>query len=240
MFAISISIFNLIKLPDMKSFSFLFIFFVGSMIALPVSAQDKEETRIEKATEVLNDFGSMKESIPKELLQMCNGIIIVPKMINAGFVLAGKRGRGIAMVKNEDGSWSDPLFITITGGSVGFQVGIQSVDLILIFKHSETLEDIGDGTFTLGGDISATAGPLGRNSTATTDYKFEAEVYSYSKSKGLFAGISLTGSAITVDANANESFYGEALDASEILAEGNVNDRNVDALRKQLEALIRK
>ena len=155
----------------------------------------------------------MKESIPHELLDISEGIIIIPKMINAGFVLAGKRGKGVAMVKNEDGTWSDPAFVTITGGSVGFQAGIQAVDLVLIFKHRETLENIGNGTFTIGGDISATAGPVGRNSTATTDYKMEAEVYSYSRSKGLFAGISLTGSALSVDEEANNSFYGKSIDA---------------------------
>ncbi len=210
------------------------------LFTLPAFAQDKEDAKIEKAIEVLKDFNNMKEGIPHELLAMSQGIIIVPKMINAGFVLAGKRGKGIALVKKDDGSWSDPLFITITGGSVGFQAGIQSVDLVLIFKHSETLEKIGTGTFTLGGDISATAGPLGRNSTATTDYKFEAEVYSYSRSKGLFAGISLTGSAITVDDTSNTSFYGEAVSASDVF-DGEASPKGaVDLLKQELNSLYAK
>ena len=141
----------------------------------------------------MKDFGQMKESIPADLLKITQGIIIVPKLINGGFVIAAKRGKGIAMVKLENGTWSNPVFVTITGGSVGLQAGVQSIDLVLIFKSSETLEKIGKGSFTLGGDISATAGPVGRNSTASTDYKLEAEVYSYSRSKGLFAGISLSG-----------------------------------------------
>lgn len=100
------------------------------------------------------------------------------------------------------------MFVTITGGSVGFQAGIQSIELVLVFKSRETLQDIGKGSFTLGGDISVAAGPVGRSSSASTDYKLEAEVYSYSRSKGLFAGISLSGSAIAIDDKANNSFYG--------------------------------
>jgi len=188
-----------------------------------VKAQDKQEEKIEASTKVLKDFSEMKENIPAELLKITEGIIIVPKLINAGFVLAGKRGKGIAMVKLEDGSWSNPVFVTITGGSVGFQAGIQSVDLVLIFKSRETLQDIGKGSFTLGGDISVTAGPVGRSSTASTDYKLEAEVYSYSRSKGLFAGISLSGSAISVDDKANQAFYGKNNTSKELFSNATEN-----------------
>ncbi|HRP17160.1 MAG TPA: lipid-binding SYLF domain-containing protein [Ginsengibacter sp.] len=205
--------------------------------AFTVNAQQKELTRIDDAIRVLREFGTMKEDIPQELLNISEGIIIVPKMINAGFVIAGKRGRGIALIKDEEGNWSDPVFITITGGSVGFQAGVQSVDLVLIFKNSETLEEIGNGTFTLGGDVSATAGPVGRSGTATTDYKMEAEVYSYSKSKGLFAGISLSGAAISVDRNANNLFYGEELSAADIFSQEGIENASVDLLKRELQAL---
>src|SRR5690242_16128791 len=200
-------------------------------------AQDKQEEKIEASTKVLKDFSEMKENIPAELLKITEGIIIVPKLINAGFVLAGKRGKGIAMVKLEDGSWSNPVFVTITGGSVGFQAGIQSVDLVLIFKNRETLQDIGKGSFTLGGDISVTAGPVGRNSTASTDYKMEAEVYSYSRSKGLFAGISLSGSAISVDTKANEAFYGNDEDVKTIFSNTESDSENVQALKDVLKGM---
>lgn len=200
-------------------------------------SQDKQDDKIEAATKVLKDFTEMKESIPQELLKVTQGIIVVPKLINAGFVLAGKRGKGIAMVKLEDGTWSDPVFVTITGGSVGFQAGIQSVDLVLIFKNRETLQDIGKGSFTLGGDISVTAGPVGRNSTASTDYKMEAEVYSYSRSKGLFAGISLSGSAISIDTKANEAFYGNNEDAKTIFADTQSDSNNVEALKDVLKGM---
>ncbi|MDP4283871.1 MAG: lipid-binding SYLF domain-containing protein [Bacteroidota bacterium] len=205
-------------------------------IANPVKSQNKQEDKIVAATQVLQDFSKMKESIPEDLLKITQGIIVVPKLINAGFVLAGKRGKGIAMVKLADGSWSNPVFVTLTGGSVGFQVGVESIDLVLIFKDSETLNDIGKGSFTLGGDISVTAGPVGRNSSASTDYKMEAEVYSYSRSKGLFAGISLSGSAIAIDAKANESFYGNDDDAKTLFSDDSQNNSaSVEKMKSTLQ-----
>ena len=203
---------------------------------MSAKSQDKQEEKIIASTKVLQDFSKMKESIPSELLRVTEGIIVVPKLINAGFVLAGKRGKGIAMVKLANGNWSNPVFVTITGGSVGLQAGVQSVDLVLIFKSHETLEDIGKGSFTLGGDISVTAGPVGRNSTASTDYKLEAEVYSYSRSKGLFAGISLAGSAISIDAKANESFYGNEEDAKELFSNAT---ENTSAQIKEMKAALK-
>ena len=206
-------------------------------ISLLILFCDKQIEKIEASTKVLADFGNMKESIPSELLKVTEGIIVVPKLINAGFVLAGKRGKGIAMVKLEDGTWSNPVFVTITGGSLGFQAGIQSIDLVLIFKSAETLLDIGKGSFTLGGDISVTAGPVGRNSSAGTDYKMEAEVYSYSKSKGLFAGISISGSAIDVDSKFNEAFYENESDAKEIFNASKIKSAEVKALKAELKKL---
>jgi lipid-binding SYLF domain-containing protein len=202
---------------------------------IKAKSQEKQEDKIEAATKVLQDFSKMKEDIPAELLKVTEGIIIVPKLINAGFVLAGKRGKGLAMIKLADGSWSNPVFVTITGGSVGFQAGVQSVDLVLIFKSAETLNDIGKGSFTLGGDISVTAGPVGRNSTASTDYKMEAEVYSYSRSKGLFAGISLSGSAISIDAKANEAFYGNDADAKTLFS----SEKNTSAAVVKMKTVLK-
>ena len=210
------------------------------MFFTSVKSQEKQEDKITASTRVLQDFGKMKENIPAELLKITEGIIIVPKLINGGFVIAAKRGKGIAMVKLENGTWSNPIFVTITGGSVGLQAGVQSVDLVLIFKNSETLEKIGNGSFTLGGDISATAGPVGRNSTASTDYKLEAEVYSYSRSKGLFAGISLSGSAIDVDSKANQAFYGNDKDAKTLLSNSTENtSESVTQLKAELANLAK-
>ena len=201
-----------------------------------VHAQEKQQEKIDASAKVLADFSKMKENIPAELLKITEGIIIVPKLINAGFVIAGRRGKGIAMVKHSDGSWSNPVFVTITGGSVGFQAGIQSVDLVLIFKHAKTLENIGKGSFTLGGDVSVTVGPEGRNSSASTDYKMEAEVYSYSRSKGLFAGISLAGSAIAIDEKANNSFYNNEQDAKELFSN---STENTSASVKKMKSVLK-
>ncbi len=202
----------------LKNIKFSLLLLTFSFAFTAIKSQDKEAEKVDAATKVLTDFTKMKEKIPQKLLQVTQGIIVIPKLINAGFVVGGKRGKGIAVVKREDGTWSDPAFITLTGGSIGFQVGVQSIDLVLVFKNRETLEKIGKGSFTLGGDASVTAGPLGRNSSASTDYKLEAEVYSYSRSKGLFAGISLSGSALDVDSKANEAFYGEETDAATIFS----------------------
>jgi lipid-binding SYLF domain-containing protein len=222
-----------------KFFVFAFLFTSTLLLSLKGYSQDKLKDKIVASAKVLKDFSTMKENIPQQLFEITEGIIVIPKLINAGFVLAGKRGKGVAMVKLADGRWSDPVFVTITGGSLGLQAGVQSVDLVLIFKNSETLENIGGGSFTLGGDISVTAGPIGRNSTASTDYKMEAEVYSYSRSKGLFAGISLSGSAIDIDESSNEAFYGEEVDAKTLFSESNNNSSAVANLKTTLKNLYK-
>jgi lipid-binding SYLF domain-containing protein len=224
---------NLSKLLIFTILSFLLLFSFNGY------SQEKLNDKITSSTKVLKDFSTMKENIPKKLFEITEGIIVIPKLINAGFVLGGKRGKGVALVKLPDGSWSDPVFVTITGGSVGFQIGVQSVDLVLIFKNNETLENIGKGSFTLGGDASVTAGPVGRNSTASTDYKLEAEVYSYSRSKGLFAGISISGSAIEVDEKSNETFYGKELDAKTLFSDSVNTTASVAALKKTLKDLFK-
>lgn len=219
----------------------LFLVCVSSISFISINAQDKQQEKIQASTKVLTDFSKMKENIPAQLLQQAEGIIIIPKLINAGLVIGGKRGRGIALAKAEDGTWSNPVFLTMTGGSIGFQAGVQSTDLVLIFLHRATLDKIGNGSFTLGGDISVAAGPVGRSSSASTDYKFEAEVYSYSRSRGLFAGITLSGSAIAIDASANTAFYGESVDAKTLFGDGSkTSSSDVTALKTSLQALYEK
>ncbi|MDB4919386.1 lipid-binding SYLF domain-containing protein [Mucilaginibacter sp.] len=197
----------------------------------------KEKERIQKSTTVLQDFYKMKESIPSQLLQQAEGIVIIPKMINAGLIVAGKRGSGVAMVKLSNGKWSNPVFVTFTGGSVGFQAGVQAVDLVLVFKHNSVLSKVENGDFTIGGDISAAAGPVGRSSSASTDYKLDAEVYSYSRSKGLFAGLSINGSNIAIDKSANTRFYGASATSKSLFASSKSNSAAVAALKKTLSAM---
>lgn len=205
-----------------------------SIFITHANAQNKEEDRIKASIQVLNDFGQMQESIPEQLLSISQGIIIIPKMINAGLMVGGKHGKGIAMVRNKNGEWSDPVFITMTGGSIGPQIGVQAIDLVLVFKNSKSLTDMSKGSFTLGGDVSVAAGPVGRSSSASTDYKLEAEVYSYSRTKGLFAGITLNGAALAVDARANNAFYENNSSANTIFTASNVSSVTVDKLRGAL------
>ncbi len=199
--------------------------------------ESRETERIHKASNVLKDFGKMKESIPHELMENCQGIVIVPDLLNAGFVVGGKRGRGIAMVKLDDGTWSDPVFVTLTGGSFGLQIGVQSVDLVLVFRHKGVLAKVKNGDFTIGGDASAAAGPVGRNTSASTDYKMEAEVYSYSRSRGLFAGISINGSDLAIDKSANAAYYGKSMSSRDIFETAKSNTEAVKTLKESLGAL---
>jgi lipid-binding SYLF domain-containing protein len=179
----------------------------------------------------------MKESIPHELIDQAQGVVIIPKMINAGFVVGGKHGNGVAMVKHENGKWSDPVFITLTGGSIGFQAGVQSVDLILVFKHKGVLTKVEKGDFTIGGDISAAAGPVGRSSSANTDYKLEAEVYSYSRSRGLFGGVSINGTNLGIDKSANKAFYGSNVSSQKIFETAKSDSPAVKTLKENLAQL---
>lgn len=222
---------------NFTKFKVAMLFTAGLFMTMPAFAQTKEETKVKDATAVLVAFSEMKETIPSELLQVTQGIIIVPKLINAGFVVGGKRGKGIAMVKKSDGSWSNPVFVTITGGSVGAQIGVQSVDLVLVFKSSKSLTEIKNSSFTLGGDLSVAAGPVGRSSTASTDYKLEAEVYSYSRSKGLFAGITLNGASLAIDAPSNTKFYGKAMTANAIFTAPVRDSAEVKELKSTLNAM---
>lgn len=224
------------KTPKFLKLSFILLFGIG-LILTSATPQQKEEIKLNDSATVLREFGKMKESIPHQLLEDTHGIIIIPKLINAGFVVGGKRGKGIAMVKDANGKWSDPVFVTITGGSFGLQVGVQSVDLVLIFKHSETLRNIGKGSFTLGGDISVAAGPVGRSSTANTDYKLQAEAYSYSRSRGLFAGLTINGASLSVDATSNKDFYGNDSSAATLFAQTKSSSASVKEVRTTLEGL---
>jgi len=204
-------------------------------VAVPVWSQGKQKEKIQKSTEILNEFKNMKESIPEHLLQEANGIVIIPNLINAGLGIGGKRGKGIAMVKNSDGNWSDPLFVSLTGGSIGFQAGVQSVDLVLVFKNRSTLANIGEREFNLGGDVSVAAGPVGRSTSASTDAKLDAEVYSYSRSKGLFAGISLNGTVLSVDDSANTAFYGKDVKSAAVLSTSSSSTQSqVKSLKESL------
>lgn len=210
----------------------LFVVF-GSVTSF---SQDKQHEKIQKSTMVLKEFAGMKEGIPAQLMAKAEGIIVVPNLIKAGLGIGGQRGKGIAMVKRSNGSWSDPVFITLTGGSIGFQAGVEAIDLVMVITKGGILRDLGKGEFTLGGDISVAAGPLGRSTSATTDDEFDAEVYSYSRSKGLFAGLTLNGSRLSADDDANKNFYGSSHSATVIFDKKASDRSDVRSLKAAVKA----
>jgi lipid-binding SYLF domain-containing protein len=143
---------------------------------------------------------------------------VIPSVIKVGLGIGGRRGKGVLVVRKDSGAWSNPTFINLTGGSFGFQVGVQSADVVLVFTSKQSIEGIVGGKVTLGADASVAAGPIGRQSSAATDIGLTAQVYSYSRASGLFAGVALDGSAITIDGSSNESFYKKpGILASEII-----------------------
>jgi len=223
----------------MKTLKFFGLPLMLSLFFVLASAKkgDKENERVHNSANVLKDFGKMKESIPHQLLQQYEGIVIIPKLINAGLGIGGKLGKGVALVKLADGKWSNPVFVTLAGGSFGLQAGVQSVDLVLVFRHKGVLTKVKNGDFTIGGDISAAAGPVGRSSTASTDYKLEAEVYSYSRSRGLFAGITINGSNLGIDKSANANFYKNEASSQDIFSSSKSNKESVKVLKEALNAL---
>ena len=155
-----------------------------------VAPPTQEVAIVEAATGVLNEIMSVpNQGIPSTLLRDAQGIAIVPGMLKGGFVIGVHHGNGVVVLRDEAGNWRPPSFISITGGSIGWQAGVQSTDVVLVFKTKNSIKRFASGKFTIGGDISAAAGPVGREASASTDITLKAEMYSYSHSRGLFAGI---------------------------------------------------
>ena len=178
--------------------------FAGQAIAGP-----KEDERATNAVRVLNEIQRIPENgIPDKLLDEGKAIIVIPDTLKAGLVIGGRRGHGLMSVKSADGSWSQPVFVKLTGGSIGFQAGVQSSDVVLVFRNDRSLDSIVNGKFTLGADASVAAGPVGRTAQAATDEQLKAEIYSYSRARGLFAGVALDGTVLRIDHRANQRAYG--------------------------------
>jgi len=185
----------------------------SSMLLAPcassaATARD-DEARLIKAAGVLEVFTSDEEhGIPNEIMQRARGVAVIPNLIRGGFVFGGRRGRGVIAIRAPNGEWSNPAFLTLTGGSFGAQFGAESADVVLVFANDRAVRNIASGKFTLGGDASAIAGPVGRRSTvAMTGH---AEVYVYMYSRGLFAGAAFEGTRLDIDQDASAAFYGES------------------------------
>ncbi len=169
----------------------------------------EEDARAQNATRVMTDIQAIPESaIPDKLLDEARAVVVVPDTIKAGLVLGGRHGRGVMSVKAPDGTWSNPVFVKLTGGSIGLQAGVQSSDVVLVFRSERGLDSIVNGKFTLGADAGVAAGPMGRNAATATDGQLKAEIWSWSRARGLFAGVALDGAVLSIDDAANEAVYG--------------------------------
>jgi lipid-binding SYLF domain-containing protein len=196
----------------MKIFLSLVIIFTTTFMFLkpiPLESAILETAKVNDAIEVLEGIMAIPErGIPPALLSNSYGIAIIPGLIKVGLIVGGRHGRGIMVVRDKEGKWSNPSFVTLTGGSIGWQIGAQSADIILVFKSQKSIEGIKRGKFTFGVDASIAAGPVGRHIEAETDVELNAEIYSYSRTRGLFAGVSLEGAALQIDNDVNAAFYG--------------------------------
>ena len=179
--------------------------FAGSAAAGP-----EEDQRARDAVRVLSEVQRIPESaIPDKLFDDAKAIVVVPDTLKVGLVVGGRRGHGVVSVRNPDGSWSNPSFVKLTGGSIGFQAGVQSSDIVLVFRGERGLDSIVNGKVTLGADAGVAAGPVGRNAATATDGQLKAEIWSWSRARGLFAGIALDGAVLSIDDAANQLAYGE-------------------------------
>lgn len=187
------------------------------VVSISAAETDKETKRIEYAIDVLEAITSIPEkTIPERLLKSAHGLAIIPGVVKGAFGLGGRWGLGIVTVRTDTG-WSYPSFISVTGGSAGWQFGAQSTDFVLVFRTARSIENIKKGKFTFGGDVSVTAGPVGRNAEASTDIQLKSEIYSYARSKGLFIGASIEGTSMRIDKKANKRFYRSDVSAEDIL-----------------------
>jgi lipid-binding SYLF domain-containing protein len=209
----------------------------------PAAAQAEQAERIRDATAVLGEImDAPDQAIPSGVMGRAEAIVVFPSTVRGGFIVGAHRGRGIISVRNRaTNTWSPPAFLTLTGGSIGAQIGGQAVDVILVVMNRRGLENLMRNQFEIGAGGSVTAGPVGRSAELATDVQLRAEILSYSRARGLFAGVSLKGSAIRADRDANEDFYGEPYRTRSVVLDGRAKtaaahtddvDRWRDALKR--------
>ncbi|WP_449284238.1 lipid-binding SYLF domain-containing protein [Luteimonas qiangzhengi] len=178
-------------------------------VTTAASAGQREDVRAHNAVRVLAEIQEIPESaIPNKLLDEARAIVVVPDTVKAGLVIGGRRGHGLMSVKTADDTWSQPVFVTLTGGSIGLQAGVQSADIVMVFRNDRSLDSIVNGKLTLGADAGVAAGPLGRNASTATDGQLKAEIWSWSRARGLFAGVALDGAVLSINDRANQAVYG--------------------------------
>ena len=205
--------------------------------AAPAFASAREEARLIEASGVLEELFAQKDTaIPERLMARAYGVAVIPNVVKVAAVVGGRRGSGAMVVRDASGKFSDPIMVSLTGGNIGWQIGVQSTDIVLVFTTAKGVEGIADGKLTLGADASVAAGPVGRAASAATDQNFSAEVYSYSRNRGLFAGVALDGSILNIDSKSNKGLYGQSAAASDIIARRVSTD--VDAAKRFERAIL--
>jgi lipid-binding SYLF domain-containing protein len=198
--------------------SLMVIFVLSGTFALAQDLDKLGERALDAAAVLDEVMGTREASIPTSLLRDSRCVAVIPGVVKVGFIFGGRHGRGLVSCRVGSG-WSRPSYIAITGGSFGLQIGAQATDFVLVFTNERAARALTSHKITLGGDASVSAGPVGRTTEAATDATFSTEIYSYSRSKGLFAGLSLEGSSLGIDDEANDAVYESAVDPEGLLFE---------------------
>jgi SH3 domain-containing YSC84-like protein 1 len=191
-----------------------------SLMVLPVYAQDKETDRVEASGHVISEIMNVPDDIPQNVIDKADCVVVLPSVLKAAFIVGGSYGRGVMTCRSGrtfHGRWSAPTMMALEGASFGFQLGGQATDFVLLLMTPRSAANILNSKVKIGGDASAAAGPVGRNASAETDITLRAEILSYSRARGLFAGISLSGSTLRPDNDANKRLYGKDVTASAIV-----------------------
>lgn len=217
---------------------FIWTLMVALILATVVMAEDKVTERLENCSKVLTQVMDVPEqSIPKNLLDKCTCVAVIPSMKKAGLGIGGRYGKGAVSCRQNGGkgAWGAPVMITLTGGSFGLQIGGAAIDVIMLVMNEDGINYLLKDKFTIGGDASAAAGPVGRASTAETDAALTAKILTYSRSKGLFAGLELKGAVLKPDNDSNRDIYGHKVEPKQILLEG--KESTPDVAKPFIEAL---
>ncbi len=199
-------------------------------LARPAAAQDRYQRKIEASRQAyLRLFEVEDRRVPERLLEEARCIAVLPKVVKGAFIWGGRRGQGVMSCRNEEGAWSPPAFVKLTGGSFGFQAGGQVTDLVMFFMSERGARSLVNSKFIIGGDVTVAAGPVGRAAAASTDARLKAEVYAYARSRGLFAGISIEGAQLSVYQDWVRAYYGERIWPEDILFKHEVPELPLEA-----------
>jgi lipid-binding SYLF domain-containing protein len=201
----------------MKKLISLFALLSLGTLGWAASAKEDATDRLDSATQVMHEIMRAPDNgIPEEVLEHARCVAVVPHMIKGGFVFGAKGGKGVATCRTPNG-WSAPAFITISGGSWGLQIGVEAIDLVLIIQNEKGVQRLLSSNFHVGADASAAAGPVGRHAEAGTDWKMDTEILTYSRAKGVFAGLTLEGASIRQDSDSRRAIYGHGVTTRSLL-----------------------